>query len=137
FLARRPQDRFQTAGEAAAALHDLADTEASSNSSPRSTLLPPTAPSVPEPVVASTLPPVVDSPPTPSRDSPGLGSFSWGGWAAIRAAQAVVIVLLIVLLGLVAFGLGFALGRVSTIPILSGGRKWGQDCGGQAIPMAA
>jgi len=29
---------------------------------------------------------------------------------------------LIVLLGLVAFGLGFALGRVSAIPILSGGR---------------
>ena len=50
FLARRPQDRFQTAGEAATALHDLADTEASSSPSPRSTPLPPTAPSVPEPV---------------------------------------------------------------------------------------
>ena len=121
-LARRPQDRFQTAGEAAAALHDLADTEASSSPSPRSTLLPPTAPSVPEPVVSSTLPSVVDSPATPSRDSLGLGSFSWFGLASILTAQPVVIVLLIVLLGLVAFGLGFALGRVSAIPILSGGR---------------
>ena len=72
--------------------------------------------------MSSTLPSAVDLSPVPSRDPLGRGSFSWLGWASIPTARPVVIVLLIVLLGLVAFGLGFALGCVSAIPILSGGR---------------
>jgi eukaryotic-like serine/threonine-protein kinase len=117
-MARRPDDRFQTAAEAALALQAVADQEAGSLAAPRPTPQPAPEPSVPQPTAPSDLRSAVGGPSAPlhARDPQVLVLSSWSNFVNFVAAQRPMIVLLIFLFVLAVFGLGFALGRVSAIP---------------------
>jgi serine/threonine-protein kinase len=113
-VARRPEDRFQTASDAAEALQTLADQGVGALSAP-----PPTPPPVPDPVVprpaaaAPNRPSDVD-PSVPQAGSPSVRVPStWSDFVGFVAELPPVITLLIFLLELAVLGLGFALGRIS------------------------
>ncbi len=111
-MASRPEDRFQTAAEAAEALQTLADQEAGSLSTPRPAPQPVPDPSVPHaasPDLSSTVGPSAPRACDPLVPVPS----TWFGFVSFVAAQWPAIVLLIFLFELAVFGLGFALGHVS------------------------
>ena len=116
-MARRPEDRFQTAGEAALALQALADQEAGSLAAARPTPQPVPDPSVPEPAASSDLSSAVGPSAALQAYDPLVPVPStWSTLVGFVAAQRPMIVLLILLLELAVFGLGFALGHVSARP---------------------
>jgi serine/threonine-protein kinase len=125
-MARRPDDRFQTAAEAAQALQYLAHHDAGSPPTPQPAPQPVSAPSVPEPAVTpvsgpSVLEPAVtpDSPSvvgpsaSPRSDPPVTAPSTSFDLVSFVAAQWPVIALAIFLLELAVFALGFALGHHS------------------------
>jgi eukaryotic-like serine/threonine-protein kinase len=115
-LARRPEDRFQTAAEAAQALRALADQEVGSLVNLRPELPPAPAASVPEPVaLPDFLLPAAPSARLPS-DPPSQASSFWFDFVRLVATHRPVIALLILLVALALFGLGFALGLASARP---------------------
>ena len=134
-MARRPEDRFQTASEAAEALQTLADQEAGALSAPLPTPQPvsdPVVPQagpdsvVPQPVPDSVVPqptaaPVhlssaVDSSVPQASDLPVRVPSIWSEFVSFVDALSPVMTLLIFLLGLAVFGLGFVLGHLSASP---------------------
>jgi len=112
-LARRREDRFQTAAEAAQALEALAQSEAEGRPAREPTPHPPTDPLVSEPAGSSGLSSALPVPSAPALEPPGLLSSLWSGLVTILTAQPVVIACLILLFALMVFGVGFALGRLS------------------------
>jgi eukaryotic-like serine/threonine-protein kinase len=115
-LARRPEDRFQTAAEAALALRTLADEEAGSLSALRPTPQPVPEPSIPRPAASSDLSPS-DGPSAPRSYEPLVPVLAtWFDFVSFVAAQSPVIVLVIALFELAVFALGFALGHVTARP---------------------
>jgi serine/threonine-protein kinase len=112
-MAPRAEDRFQTAAETALTLRSLADDETGSVATLRPTPQPVPDPSVPQPAASpdlcsavGTSPPQVSSPRVPVPST----SFDF---VAFVAAHWPVIALLVLLLELAIFALGFALGQVS------------------------
>jgi len=112
-MARRPEDRFQTAAEAALALQTAAIPEAADLSAPQ-----PIAPTEPEPSV-STVEQAADASLAVPTDVAQPGEFlipaplTWSFWRAWVAAQPRAIVLSMALFALGVFGLGFALGALA------------------------
>jgi serine/threonine-protein kinase len=116
-MARRPEDRFQTASEAAEALQTLADQEARALVAPLPTPQPVFDSMVPQPAAAPPNPSsVVDAPVPQARGALDRVPSTWSDFVGFVAALPPVITLLIFLLELAAFGLGFALGQVSARP---------------------
>jgi serine/threonine-protein kinase len=114
-IARRPEDRFQTAAEAAAALRALADGEAAAPPALPPTSSPPPARPLPTPV-ASPDPSSAVVPAAPrDRDRPVPVPLTWSEVITFVAAQPPVIALWIFLFELVVFGLGLILGHVLAI----------------------
>ncbi len=114
-MARRPEDRFQTAAEAAGALQALAGQEAGVHPAPRPMPGPSPERSVPRPVAApgryST-----GSPSAPEAgDLPGPVTVTWSDCTRFVAARLPAFALSILLFALALFGLGFALGHVLAI----------------------
>jgi len=114
-LARRPEDRFQTATEAAEALETLAGDEAAALSAPPPRQDPAPSPPVPQPDTSSTLSWAVNLFVPRSDDHPDLATSTWTRFVGVVAAQPPALTVLILLLELVVFGLGFALGYVAAI----------------------
>jgi serine/threonine protein kinase len=113
-MARRPEDRFQTASEAAEALQALADQEAGALSAPRPPTQPVPEPVVPQPAAAPSTLSSASDPSGPQAGAPWLRVRStWPDFVRFVAALPPGITLGIVLVGLAVLGLGFALGRVS------------------------
>jgi serine/threonine protein kinase len=113
-MARRPEERFQTAAEAAEALQTLADQEAGALPAPRPTPEPVPDLSVPHPP-ASPDPSSAVVPSAPRAcDRPVPVPLTWSEFVSFVAAQPPVFVLLIFLFELTVFGLGFALASIST-----------------------
>jgi serine/threonine-protein kinase len=114
-MARRLEDRYQTAAGAAEALQALADQEAAAAVAPRPAPRP--EPDRSDPQVAASPGPSSDVSPSAPRasDPPGPVSSTWSDWARFVATQSPVIALLIFLFELAVFGLGFALGHVLAI----------------------
>ena len=115
-MARRPEDRFQTAAEAAEALQTLADQEAGSLPAPRPTPQPVPDPSVPQPAASSDPSSAVGPSAPRGRRSPGPGAVDLVRLRQLRGRTTAVIALLIFLFELAVFGLGFALGHFSARP---------------------
>ena len=112
-MARRPEDRFQTAAEAAEALQALADQEAGSRSAPRPTPRPVPDPSVLEPAASSDPSSAVAPSAPPACDPLVPVPSTWFDFVSFVAAQRPVIALLILLFELAVFALGFVLGHHS------------------------
>jgi serine/threonine-protein kinase len=112
-MARRPDDRFQTAAEAAESLQTLADQQAGSLCTPRPALQPVPDPSVPQPDASSDLSSAVGPSAPRACDRLVPVPSTWFDFLSFVAAQSPVIALLIFLFELAVFGLGFALGHVS------------------------
>ena len=110
-MARRPEDRFQTAAEAAEALQTLADQEAGTLSVPGLTLQPVPNPSIPQPAVSSDLSSAIG--PSAPQTSDSLVPVSSIWFNLFSFAKSPVIALLIFLFELALFALGFVLGHVS------------------------
>jgi serine/threonine-protein kinase len=114
-MARRPEDRFQTAAEAARALQTLADPEAGALATPPPAPQPVPDPSLPQAAAAPDLSSAVD-PSAPQASDPLVPVPStWSAFVSFVAAQPPLITLLIFLFELAVFGLGFGLGHVSAI----------------------
>ncbi len=113
-MARRPEDRFQTAAEAAEALKTLADQEAGALPTPRPSPQPVPDLSVPQPAASPGPSSAVGPSAPPAGDRPVPGPSTWSDVVLFVAAQPSVIALLIFLFELIVFGLGFALGSIST-----------------------
>jgi serine/threonine-protein kinase len=116
-MARRPEDRFQTASEAAEALQTLADQWAGPLAAPLPTPAPVPDPVGPQPAAPPpNLSSVVDSS-APQGCGPLVRlAWTWPDFVGFVAALPAVIALLILLLELAVFGLGYALGHVSARP---------------------
>jgi hypothetical protein len=127
-MARRPDDRVQTAAEAAQALQSLAGHDAGSPPIPQPTPQPVSTPSVPERAVTTVSgpsvpepaatpdlrsPTVVGPPASPRSDPPVTAPSTWFDLVSFVSAQWPVIFLVIFLLELAVFALGFALGHHS------------------------
>jgi serine/threonine-protein kinase len=111
-MARRPEDRFQTAAEAALALQTLAKAEGAAVSAPQPT--PQAVPHFPLPESAASQDrSPAFGPAIPRAQDPHIPPWSiWSFYQSIAAAQPPVIALFIFLCALAIFGLGFALGHV-------------------------
>jgi eukaryotic-like serine/threonine-protein kinase len=110
-IARRPEDRFQTASEAAEALQTLPAQEAGALSAPRPTPQPVPDPVVPQPAAAPpNLSSAVDSFVSQACDPEVRVPSTWSDFVSFVVALPPVITLLIFLLELAVFGLRFALG---------------------------
>ena len=114
-MARRPEDRFQTAAEAAGALQALAGQEAGVHPAPRPMPGPSPERSVPRPVAATG--PILDRQPLRpgGRRPPGPGDGDLVGLRRFVAARLPAFALTILLFVLALFGLGVALGHVLAI----------------------
>jgi serine/threonine-protein kinase len=115
-MATRPADRFQSAAEAAEVLRALADAEVGARLAPRqapglslSESVPQTA-AFPGPTMDNGLP----SPGTATSRAPAPHPI-WSDWVALRAARSPVFAVLIFLLGLAVFVLGFVVGHLLAI----------------------
>ena len=114
-MARRPEDRFQTAAEAAEALQALASHEAGVHPAPRATPGPSPERPAPRPV-ASPGRSSTGGPSAPEAgDLPGPVPATWSDCAGFVAARLPVFALFILLFELVIFGLGVALGHILAI----------------------
>ncbi len=101
-LARRREDRFQTAAEAALALEALAHLEAYGRPAREPTPHSPTDPRAPEPAASSAV------------HNPSTWSFEpRAALVSILTARPLAITVLMIVLELVIFGVGFALGHIS------------------------
>jgi serine/threonine-protein kinase len=107
-MARRPEDRFQTAAKAADALQALADQEAGALSIPRSTPHPVPNAAVSQPAVPPDLSAAVRPSASRASDHPVPMPSPWSVFVDFLAARPLVAILL----ELAVFGLGFALGHV-------------------------
>jgi serine/threonine-protein kinase len=108
-MARRPEDRFQTASEAAEALEALADQEAGVLATSRSTSQPVPIPAVPQPTAPTDLSSVVSPSAPRACDHLVPVPSPWSEFADFVVARPFVIILL----ELAVFGLGFALGHLT------------------------
>jgi serine/threonine-protein kinase len=106
-MARRPEDRFQTAAEAARALRNLANDESSAISARRPTPQPVPEPPVPQcgasPDLSSAVDPSASHPSEPLVRVPS----TWSDFVSGMAAQPPLFTVLIVLFELAVFALGF------------------------------
>jgi eukaryotic-like serine/threonine-protein kinase len=111
-MARRPEDRFHAAAEAAEALQDLASQEFGA----RPAAPPPaTVPPALRPVESPALPPDI-APPTPAAgELPGPVPSTWSESARFLAARPAAFAVFISLVGLAALGVGFALGHLLAV----------------------
>jgi len=115
-LARLPEDRFQTAAEAALALQALAHEETGSLSTVQPTPQPAPDPSVPQPAASTDLFSAL-GPSTSLVDHPLVTAESTRfDFVRFVAAHLPLIAFLIIVLELAVFGLGFALGHAWARP---------------------
>jgi eukaryotic-like serine/threonine-protein kinase len=111
-LARRREDRFQTAAEAALALQGLTHLEVGGRPARDPTPHSPTDPRVPKPAGSSVASSAVHSPSTPSLEPPGARSSPWPAPVSILTAHPLAITFLMIVFELIVLGVGFALGHV-------------------------
>jgi eukaryotic-like serine/threonine-protein kinase len=114
-MSRRPEDRFQTAAEAALALRTLANQEAGALSPPRPTPQPVPEPVVPDLATSSDLSSSVGPSAPPAPEPLVRPPSTWSNLVRFVAARPPLITLLIVLFELAVVALGFALGLVAAI----------------------
>jgi serine/threonine-protein kinase len=112
-MARRPEDRFQTAAEAAEALRTLADQGAGILPAPAPTPQPVPDRSVPQPAASPDLSSAGGAPAPRAGDRPVPVPLTWSEVIRFVAAQPPVIALTILLFELAVFGLGFALALIA------------------------
>jgi serine/threonine-protein kinase len=110
-MARRPEDRFQTAAEAAAALRTIAD-EKAAVSRPGSTPAPAPARSTFPAAAAPDRAAATASSPSGAPGPPVPASRSWTEYMSLVAARPSLKVFFLLLFALAVFGLGFALGHM-------------------------